>query len=76
MLENLNLNAVQEKKVYQKIRLKEIYKRLQENLSSEIYIGELTELKNQKQNYYVKKLKKIWDGAMTVTTLTTIKKFK
>ena len=51
-------------------------KPLQENLSLEICIGELIELKNQKQNYYVKKLIKIWDGVTIVIVLNTIKKSK
>ena len=33
-------------------------------------------VKNLSQNYYVKKLKKIWDGVMILIVLTIIKKLK
>ena len=64
------------KKGISKKRLREIGKLLQENLKLEIYIGDLTKLKNQKQSYFVKKLKKIWAGVMILIALSIIKKLK
>ena len=75
-MENLNLNAVLEKMVFQKIRKKEILRHHVVLSNLVLYTGDLIELKNLLLSYIAKKLKKKWVGAMIVKVNFITKKLK